>query len=142
MNPCDSFVCQVYYVHTSMCVTYSHQPEDLFCAIPCFLSNCTKHVVHKWTNCPHWRCTSGEVPIHPPLPINHPMSVALIVLTIVGTILLTILVTMGIRKALKMRRRGSHQPLLDTGIDAPIYGKKYKIHKFMYPILLLVLYLI
>ena len=123
MNPCEAFECQVYYVHTSMCVTYSHQPDDIFCAIPCLLMNCTKHVVHKWTNCPHWRCTSGEVPIHPPLPINHPMSIATIVLTIVGTILLTILVTLGLRKALKIRRRRHHELLENREHQAPIFRK-------------------
>lgn len=120
---CDAFDCEVKYVHTHSCVTYSHLSLDLDCAIPCYLKNCTKRILHKWSMCPIWRCTTTDTPLTPGLPLDHPMSIATIVLSILGTILMTLVVTFVVLLVLRRMKRRGHQELRSHS-DSPIVGKK------------------
>ncbi len=128
---CDTFDCEVKYVHTHSCVTYSHLSLDFDCAIPCHLSNCTKRILHKWTMCPIWRCTTHDDPLTPALPLNHPMSIATIVLSLLGTILMTLFITLAVIIVLRRLRRSQHQELR-TNSNSPIVGKKERIFRFQW----------
>jgi hypothetical protein len=123
-NSCDAFDCAVHYVHTYACTTYKHNSYDLNCAIPCFLSNCSKTIVHKWTMCPIWHCSTPLTPLVPSLPLDHPMGAAVIVLSLLATILLTIILTfVGIKLHQSYRRRYHVQLMPEDDAHNPIYGK-------------------
>ena len=122
-NSCDSFYCADEYVHTYSCTTYSHNTKDINCAIPCFLNNCSKTIVHKWVMCPIWKCSTPFSPLVPSLPLEHPMSSAVIVLSLLGTIMLTLILTyVGIKVNRRWARR-NHAQLMPDKRHSPIYGK-------------------
>lgn len=106
-------------------MTYSHLSMDYDCAIPCHLSNCTKRILHKWTMCPIWRCTTHDDPITPALPLDHPLSIATIVLSLLGTMLMTLFITLAVIMVLRRWKRRQHQQLR-THSNSPIVGKKKK----------------
>ena len=73
--------------------------------------------------CPIWRCTTTDTPLTPGLPLDHPMSIATIVLSILGTILMTLVVTFVVLLVLRRMKRRGHQELRSHS-DSPIVGKK------------------
>ena len=126
-DSCQGFDCTVDYVHTYSCVYYYKNPADLDCQIPCFLANCTKTIMHRWTECPVWTCKTPYSPITPSLPLNHPFTVATIVLTILGTIMVTILCILCGRWLKKIYVRRHHHSIVSASERArtnPIYGKQ------------------
>ena len=122
-NSCDAFDCAVQYVYTFSCTTYLHNPKDLNCAIPCFLSNCSKSIVQQWVLCPIWKCSTPYIPLIPSLPLEHSMSTAVIVLSLLGTIMLTFILTcVGIKIYRKWARR-NYVALMPPNQHAIFYGK-------------------
>ena len=73
--------------------------------------------------CPIWRCTTHDDPLTPALPLDHPMSIATIVLSLLGTILMTLFITLAVIIVLRRLRRRQHQELR-TNSNSPIVGKK------------------
>lgn len=120
---CDAYDCQVKYVHTFSCVHYFHEQYDIDCAIPCLLRNCTQKIFHKWTSCPIWKCSTDLTPINPALPLDHPMSVATIVLSLLGTMMLTLILTFVAIKTKRAYDRRNHQRLFPEANENPIYSK-------------------
>ena len=128
---CEEYNCEVKYVHTYSCMTYLHLPEDLDCAIPCHLKNCTKQILHKWTMCPVWKCYTHDDPLTPAVPLHHPLSVATIVLSLLGTVMLTLLVTLVAIKIKRWFDRRNHQQMYspeESESHNPIYSKKKKFY--------------
>ena len=90
-----------------------------------FLNNCSKTIVHKWVMCPIWKCSTPLSPLVPSLPLEHPMSSAVIVLSLLGTIMLTLIFTyVGIKVNWRWARR-NHAQLMPDNRHSPIYGKNF-----------------
>ena len=106
---CASYDCAEKYVHTYTCVEYTKEPNDLNCAIPCLLRNCTKKLIKKWSMCLTWDCQTPDTPIIPP---SHPMAIGAIVGSIIGTIIGTLIVAglMILVKNIYKRRHHHHLP--------------------------------
>ena len=89
---------------------YLKEEQDIDCAIPCLLNNCTRKVVKKWTMCLTWTCETPDSPILPPL---HPMAIGTIVGFSFLTVVFTLLLAGAVWKLKTMYKRRHHQLLPD-----------------------------